>query len=181
VPTIIRKTDTEASAPASPVRRRKTVIQGVLSLRRIVAVLFLASLPLLLGGCDFLTGVSEPEQLRVVIESDDVSSVTLVMSPYFLQITDPECPECEAIIQLVQSDTTVQTLPFDQTFAFTSRQQYFVETFPEIEPVATLSLKVFIDGDVWYDDFRELKVVGQDGERETLRFVYQFRELLIPR
>jgi hypothetical protein len=106
--------------------------------------------------------------------------VTLVLSPCFLVIPDPECPDvCERIPRLVESDTTVHTVPFDQTYAFTDREQYFVEIYPTVEQVATLSMEVYVDGDVLYDDFRELQVIGEDGKRETIRVVYTFSELIL--
>jgi hypothetical protein len=135
----------------------------------------------MLAGCETLTGVSEPEELHVIVDSDDVATVTVITSRYFLQIPDPECPDtCEPTIQLVTSDTAQQSVRYEQRFRFDSRQQYYVETYPAVEQVATLSMRIDIDGDVWYDDFRQLEVVGQDGKRESLRFVYQFREARVP-
>lgn len=144
-------------------------------MRRTGVVLLTACTLPLLAGCEFLTGVSEPEELHVVVESGEVNSVVMITSAYFLQIPNPECPEvCEPSIQLVQADTTVQALPFDGIYPFTSRQQYFVEVIPEAEQAVTLSMIVDIDGKVWFDDFRELAFVGDDGERETFRFIYTF-------
>jgi hypothetical protein len=150
------------------------------TLRRTVAGLLSVFGLTLLGGCETLTGVNRPDELRVVFDSNDVDSVTMVLSPYFLLIPDPECPDvCERIPQLVESDTTVNAVPFDQTYAFTSREQYFVEIYPTVEQVATLSMEVYIDGDVLYDDFRELQVIGEDGKRETIRVIYTFSELIL--
>jgi len=134
----------------------------------------------LVGACDWLAGVSRPEELRVQIQSEDIDSVTLVTSAFFLAITDPGCIECEAIIQLVESDTSIVRLPYDQVYAFTSREQYFVESFPTIPVETALSMRVSIDGRDWFDDFRTLLPDGDEGEPETLRFVYQFAELRIP-
>ncbi len=148
--------------------------------RRAAAAFGLALAVPLLGGCEFLTGVNEPDELDLTIESNEVTQAVLVTSTYFLQIPDPECPEeCERIVQLVEADTTTVSLPFSRTYAFTGRQQYFVETWPAGGQEATLSMKATIDGKVWYDNFRRLLPAGQDGEQETLRFVYQFRELLL--
>lgn len=132
-----------------------------------------------LGACEFLTGVNEPDELDLSIESDDVTQAVLVISAFFVQIPDPECPDtCERLVELVEADTTTVSLPYSHTYAFTSRQQYFVETWPVVEQAATMAMKASIDGKVWYDDFRQLLPAGSDGEQETLRFVYQFRELL---
>ena len=148
--------------------------------RTLMVTLSVCALPLL-GACEWLTGVNEPDELDLTIESSDVDQVTLVTSTYFLMVPDPECPDvCESIVQLVESDTTVVSLPFERTYPFTSRQQYFVETWPPDGETATLSMLVTIDGKVWYDDFRELLPAGNEGERETLRFVYSFNELTVP-
>ena len=157
------------------------VLERALYLRRTLAVLCSVCALSLLGACEFLTGVSEPEELRVLIESDEVSSVKLVISPYFLQIPDPECPQvCEPRIQLVQADTTSEAMPFERIFDFTSRQQYFVEVFVEGEQSATVAMQILIDGTVWFDDFRRLQLVGEDGDQESLRFVYEFNKLVTP-
>ncbi|NNM32718.1 MAG: hypothetical protein HKO53_06610 [Gemmatimonadetes bacterium] len=154
--------------------------QSVPNLRRTVVVLLsLCAIPLL-GGCETLTGVNRPDELRVVFDSNDVEFVTMVLSPHFLLVPNPECPDtCERLPQLVVSDTTSHAVPFDQTFAFTSREQYFVEIFPTVEQVATLSMEVYVDGETLYNDFRELQVIGQDGKRETIRVIYTFNELIL--
>lgn len=134
------------------------------------------------GGCDFLTGVSEPEEVRVEIGSEDVSSVTLITSMHFLLIQNPECPDdpsCEPVPYLQTSDTSTVELPFDRTYRFTPRLQFFVETFPDTSVTATLTLRVSIDGDPWYDDFRELVADDGAGSQETLQFLYQFRDVTI--
>jgi hypothetical protein len=134
-----------------------------------------------LGACDWLSGVSQPEELRIEIESEDIPTATLITSTFFLRIADPECPlECEAAVQLVASDTTIVTLPYDQILPFTDRQQFFVETFPTLPEEVTLAMRVSIDGREWFDDFRTLLPIGGDGDPETLRFVYQFAQLRIP-
>lgn len=134
------------------------------------------------GGCEFLTGVSEPDEVRVEIDSQDVDSVTLITSMFFLLVRSPDCPEddeCPLVVHLQEADTTTVSVPFDRSYAFTSRLQFFAETFPEDTVAATLSMRVRIDGRDWYNDFRELQPQGDSGERETLQFVYQFRERTI--
>lgn len=150
----------------------------LLNSRILAAVGFAIAVPIL-GACEFLSGVNEPDELDLAIDSDQVTQAVLVTSTYFLQIPDPECPEeCERLVELVEADTTTVSLPYSRRYTFTSRQQYFVETWPAGGEVATMSMRASIDGKVWYDDFRQLAPAGSDGEQETLRFVYQFRELL---
>jgi hypothetical protein len=133
-----------------------------------------------MGACEFLTGVNEPDEIDITIESDDVSQAVLVTSTFFIQVPDPECPdECERLVEFVDTDTTTVSLPYHDVRPFTERQQYFVETWPVGGQAATVSMMISIDGRLWYDDFRRLLPEDVDGEQETLRFVYQFRELIL--
>ena len=127
-----------------------------------------------LGACDALTLDREPEIAHLEISSSDVSEVTLITSQWFVELEDPECPQCARLIHLVTADTTDVSLPFTQSYPFTSRLQFFAETYPtELRP-ATLSMTVFLDDEVWYNDSRLLVLENADGERETLRFVYKY-------
>ena len=150
-----------------------------LTKRAAAASILMCALPLL-GACEFLTGVNEPDEIDITIESTEVTQAIMVTSTFFVQIPDPECPdECERLVEFVDADTTTITLPYHQVFPFTERQQYFVETWPSGGQPATLSMDISIDGKVWYDDFRRLLPENSEGEQETLRFVYQFRELIL--
>jgi hypothetical protein len=133
-----------------------------------------------LPGCDTLILDREPEGVHLEINSpDNVSDVVLVTSRVFVEVVDPECPTagCNTIIQLVDADTNVVSLPFAQSYVFNSRLQFFAETYPEALVPATLSMKVFLDDKEWYNDSRLLVTENADGERETLRFVYRYRNL----
>ena len=37
-------------------------------------------------------------------------------------------------------------------------------------------MRIMIDEEEWYNDFRKLLPVGEDGDQETFQFVYQFGE-----
>ena len=143
---------------------------------RLLAVL-VATVGLL--GCEALILEREPEGVHVEINSSDVSDVVLVTSRVFVEVADPECPTagCNTIIHLVDADTNVVSLPFAQSYVFNSRLQFFAETYPEALVPATLSMKVFLDDKEWYNDSRLLVTENADGERETLRFVYRYRNL----
>ncbi len=145
---------------------------GTRAIRALVGALVVPAV----AACSFLTGVKEPEELHLTLDSD-AGELTLVTSSFFVLVPDPECPECDPFVQLVSSDTTVVSPPFERTYAFTSRQQYFIEVWHSEAEAATVVMKVLIDDEVWYDDFREL--VPQEGEEvETVRFVYNFSELV---
>lgn len=132
-------------------------------------------------GCEALTLDREPEVAHLEIGSIGVSQVTLITSQWFIEVEDPECAGqlgCPTLIQLVESDTAEVSLPFRRSYHFDFRLQFFAETYP-VDPVpATLSMKVHLDDEEWYNDSRPLLPVNAEGERESLRFVYQYH---IPR
>ena len=141
----------------------------------------LSLIVLSIGACEFLTGVHIPDQVSVEIGSSDVSNVTVVQSYHFLMIPNPECPDdpnCPSVVYLVNSDTSSMTLPFERTYPFTERRQFFLETYPPEGEEATLTMRIMIDEDEWYNDFRKLLPAGEDGDQETFQFVYQFGEIV---
>ena len=147
-------------------------------LRRLVAAGLVAPL---LTACSWLTGVDEPDEMDLVLESD-ATELTVITSPFFLLLSNPDCEEaeeCDPIIQLVEADTMVITPPFERTYAFTSRQQYFVEVWPTDGTSATVTMSIEIDGKSWYDDFRLVPALVPGEDQETVRFVYNFRELVL--
>lgn len=146
--------------------------------RRTALVIAAAGAAPVLGACDLLnTPGGEPEEVAIHIESSDVSDVNVVTSMNFLVIPNSECPEeCPENIELVQADTANPAVPFDEAYRFTDRLQFFVEAFPSGDQPVTLSMRVTIDGRVWYDDFRTLAPPDGGSDRETLRFVYRYRE-----
>ena len=141
--------------------------------------LILSLIVLSIGACEFLTGVHIPDHVSVEIGCSDVSNVTVIQSYHFLMIPDPECPEdpsCPSVVYLVNSDTSSVALPFDRTYQFTERHQFFLETYPPEGEEATLTMRIMIDEEEWYNDFRKLLPVGEDGDQETFQIVYQFGE-----
>ena len=151
----------------------------VLSVSHHSKTLIIGLIVLSLGACEFLTGVHIPNQVSVEIGSSDVSNVTVIQSYHFLMISDPECPDdpsCPSIVYLVKSDTSSVALPFERTYPFTERHQFFLETYPPEGEEATLTMRIMIDEEEWYNDFRKLLPAGEDGDQETFQFVYQFGE-----
>jgi len=132
-----------------------------------------------LGSCDALTLDREPEVAHLEISSSDVSEVTLITSHWFVEVEDPECPECAALIHLVEADTTTVSLPFSESYPFSSRLQFFAETYPTELRAATLAMTVHLDDEEWYNDSRLLVLENADGERETLRFVYKYNDVSV--
>lgn len=140
--------------------------------------LFAASLAavLLLSACESLTLRGEPETTRILIDSNDVSEVTLITSQFFVELADPDCPTCPSTIQLVEADTSSIRLPFERTYALNYRLQFFAEAYPSAEVPVTLSMTAYVDDREWYNGSRVLQPDGRDGTPETLRFVYQFNQ-----
>ena len=159
-------------------KRTNSSLSNVM-VRRRARLLAVLVATVVMPGCDTLILDREPEGVHVEIDSSDVSDVVLVTSRVFVEVVDPECPTagCNTIIQLVDADTNVVSLPFAQSYSFNSRLQFFAETYPVALVPATLSMKVFLDDEEWYNDSRLLVTENADGERETLRFVYRYRNL----
>ena len=141
-----------------------------------------AAAVLLVTGCDALTLDREPEVAHIELDSSDVSEVVLVTSRWFVEVPDPECPNvgCNPVIQLVEADTNVVSLPFTESYPFNFRLQFFAETYPTTLVPATLSMKVHLDDEEWYNDSRRLAIANADGERETLRFSYTYHIARLP-
>ena len=146
-------------------------------------VLILGLIVLSTGACEFLTGVHIPDHVNVQLGSSDVSEVTVVQSYHFIMISNPECPDdpnCPSVVYLVSSDTSTVSLPFERTYQFTERHQFFLETYPVENREATLTMRVMNDDEEWYNDFRKLRAGTEDDDRETLQFVYSFGEQTMP-
>ncbi len=134
----------------------------------------------LTAGCDWLRPGGPPEEAHVQVSSDDVRQLTVVVSQNFERFQEPVCagdPECPVIERIISADTMVVSSPYANTFEFTERYQIIVESYPTAEVEAVVSMKVNIDGRELYDDIRLLRPENEDGERETLRFVYQYSDL----
>ena len=112
--------------------------------------------------------------VRLLIESDDVTQVSLVSSFFFSQLENPDDPLGEPLIELLESDTTLVQLPFEQTYLFTPRLQVFLEVLPE--EIATLAMEVYIDDTEWFNDFRTVDPTP-DPEPEVMRFIYTYADL----
>ena len=156
--------------------------RSLLKVTRAIHALCLVLVVLSVGACEWLTGVHIPDHVSVEIGSSDVSSVTVIQALHFLMIPNPECPDdpsCPSIVYLVNSDTSSVSLPFERTYQLTERHEFFLETYPPEGEEATLTLRVLIDEEEWYNDFRRLLPANAEGDRETLQFVYKFGERTI--
>lgn len=133
-------------------------------------------LPLTLAGCDWFRPGGPPEEALVEVSSEDVDSATLVVSRRF-SVGDPGCTGeqgCDEPFQLLSADTNVVGLPYGETIKFTSTQRLLVQSYPLGEDTARLGMRVVIDGDEKYSDFRQLGPPEEGEPRQTLFFVYTF-------
>lgn len=145
----------------------------------------LAGATLVLAGCEALTLDREPEVAHVELDSPDVSSVTLITSRWFIEVEDPECenpgdPGCPRRTQLVEADTTTVSLPFQGSYDFDFRLQFYAEAFTNPPVAATVEMKVYLDDEEWYNDSRFLPLMNDDGVQETIKFQYQYHTLRLP-
>ena len=132
-----------------------------------------------MAGCGWLFPGGPPDEADVEITSEDVARLTVVVSQNFVRYEEPDCagePDCPIFVLLVTADTMAVSSPYAATIEFTDRHQLFVETHPVDEVEARVAMTVDIDGQEWYDDIRLLSPMGENGERETIRFIYQFTE-----
>ena len=146
--------------------------------------LALAASTLALAGCDTLTLTREPEVAHLELSSTDVSSITLVISQWYIEVESPDClnpgsPDCPRLTQLVVADTTTVNLPFERSYPFNSRLQFYAEAFTTPAVDATVAMKVDLDDREWYNDSRRLRAVDDEGMQESIRFQYQYTVLRV--
>lgn len=135
---------------------------------------------ILTAGCDWLRPGGPPNEAYIEISSDDASRLTIIVSQNFERFEEPVCegdPECPVVLRIVSADTSTVSPPYSNTIEFTDRYQILVETHPEGEVTGTVRMLIEIDGREWFDDVRLLRPMDEDGDRETLRFVYEYSDL----
>lgn len=131
------------------------------------------------AGCGWLFPGGPPEEAHVEITSQDVGQLTVVVSQNFVRYEEQDCagePDCPIILVVLSADTLTVSSPYSNTFQFTERHQILVETRPVEDVEARVAMTVEIDGRDWYDEIRLLSPVTDGGDRETMRFIYQFSE-----
>ena len=129
------------------------------------------------AGCGWLFPGGPPEKAHIEITSEDVDQLTVFLSQNFRRYQEPTCegePDCPVILIILDADTLEVEPPYSNTIEFTDRYQILVETYPTDEVEAIVGMKVDIDGREWYDDIGRLRATNESGERESMRFIYQF-------
>jgi len=131
---------------------------------------------LLLTGCDWLFLQGPPDEAVVELSSGDVDKAVLVLSLNFGWAPPPDCEDttCDPVLQVLSADTTTVDLPYSKTVKFTSTQQLLAESYPVEEIDARMGMRVVVDGQERYNQYRSLRLEDEEGNRETLYFVYTF-------
>ncbi len=128
-----------------------------------------ARLSLLLGlsawGCGWLDDPS-PEFVRVMIESND-QSLMLITSTQFVQTTNELG---EVGVQVFDSDTTLASFPFDQSWNISEEQRFLLMGFPADSGAVTIRMRILLDGD---PDFDKTVTVLID---DPVRYIYLFNQ-----
>ena len=120
-----------------------------------------------MGGCGSISSSPTPESARVHMESADASAVDLVTSVLFSVRGGG--------VELLEADTQRVSLPFDDDFTLSEAQRFYVSVAPVEAMAATLHMRVWIDGESWYDSTRPL---GGE-EAGSMEFVYRFTQPVI--
>jgi hypothetical protein len=131
-------------------------------------------------ACDNLGLSGEPERLNVEIDASGADRIMLVSSTNWTYTNDPACnPEeqqCAQVLRVLEADTTALDIPTSRSFEFTGNYRYYIAVFPADGATATVRMTIDIDGKPWYDEARELRPTGDDGEQEALEFIYRWQQ-----
>lgn len=119
-------------------------------------------------GCDWFADPS-PEIVRVTLEGD-ADSFILVTSTEFIA-TNNESGDMTA--QLFDADTTVISLPFDQSWNIEAEQRFFLLAAPADTSAVRVQVRVFLDGDKDFD--RSVDAVIED----PVRYIYLFNQQIL--
>ncbi len=120
------------------------------------------------GGCDLLTSTDvNPEEIRVLVESEGSDDVQLVLGDvFFLGGVDEEGGA--VTVTLISADTALVSLPYDQSFPLAPSFQFYVLALTDsLTTPREIRVRVLVDGDSRYDK------TGTLGEEE-FEFVYNF-------
>jgi len=129
---------------------------------------------LVLGGCDTLSP-DRPDEARVVLEGVEGTTVRLVTSSVFLSqrnaLYDPETRVLlgdTLNVLLLESDTVMVTLPFEQKYDISNEERFYAEIFRLTPAEDGLYSRVWIDSNLRLDKRPFV-------EEETVIFTYDFR------
>lgn len=120
------------------------------------------------GGCSWFDDPS-PEFVRVMIESDD-ESLMLITSTQFFQTTNEVG---EVGVQVFDSDTTIASFPFDQSWNIKDEQRFLLMGFPTDSSAVSVRMRILLDGDL---DFDKTVTILLD---DPVRYIYLFNQQIL--
>lgn len=121
---------------------------------------------ILLTGCGLIED-PVPEEARLVIQGDAGKRVRLITSTKFVAaVTETGLTR----VVIIESDTTVVTLPHNQTYSLRGDHRFFAEAAREDADFQLLRMEVYVDRRKQFDEGGPL-VAGQ-----PYRFVYTFNQ-----
>lgn len=120
------------------------------------------------GGCSWWEDPS-PEFVRVMIDSDD-DALMLITSTRFFQTTNEIG---EVGVQVFDSDTTIASFPFDQSWNIKDEQRFLLMGFAPDSSAVTVRMRILLDGDLDYD--KTVTVLMDD----PVRYIYLFNQQIL--
>jgi hypothetical protein len=108
-----------------------------------------------------------PDSARVVMQGEPGSRVQLITSTTFVSGVD-EAGVTRVVV--IESDTTIATLPFDRTWDIAGDYRFFAQASRLDADLADLRMRVFVDAEVEFDDGGPLQAGIE------YRFVYTFNQ-----
>lgn len=119
-------------------------------------------------GCSWFDDPS-PEFVRVMIESDD-ESLMLITSTQFFQTTNEVG---EVGVQVFDSDTTIASFPFDQSWNIKDEQRFLLMGFPTDSSAVSVRMRILLDGDLDFD--KTVTILIDD----PVRYIYLFNQQIL--
>ncbi|MDE2751775.1 MAG: hypothetical protein OXI83_04290 [Gemmatimonadota bacterium] len=120
------------------------------------------------GGCSWWDDPS-PEFVRVMIESDG-DALMLITSTQFVQTTNEFG---EAGVQVFDSDTTIASFPFDQSWNIKAEQRFLLMGFAPDSSAVLVRMRILLDGDLDYDKTVSVLI------DEPVRYIYLFNQQIL--
>ena len=120
------------------------------------------------AGCDWFEDPS-PEIIRVTLDGSADQFVIITSTEFFAATNEAG----EVGVQVFNPDTTIVSLPFEQTWDISQAQRFLLLGMPGDSSAVTVRLRVLIDGDESFDQ-TVLTLID-----DPVRFVYLFNQQIL--
>ena len=121
------------------------------------------ALGVLLFGCDLGLSQGQPRTALIEITSEAPATIELLTSVDFVTTDD-------GAVDLLGAEPILTTLPVEQSFDLLDPARILVRVTVPDSTSAVVSMRVFLDGERWYDETESLGVDGRD----RMQFLYAF-------